>query len=103
DLGDLCLEMGATGGVLELAPQPIGDAGFGASGTSGALVGGRSTRADRRESCHPAAEIVSRYTSEAGVDDDPYTADRQRRFGDVGAQHHPPPPTRRRRQGEVLL
>ena len=39
DLGDLGLEVGPPRGVLELAPQPVGDAGLGASGATGALVG----------------------------------------------------------------
>ena len=34
DLGDLGLEVGPAGGVLELAPQPIGDARLGASGAA---------------------------------------------------------------------
>ena len=103
DLGDLGLEVGATGGVLELAPQPIGDAGFGAPGPPRTLIGRRSAGADRREARHARAEIVSRHASQPGVDHDPHAADGQRRLGDVGAQHHSSPPGRRWHQRHVLL
>ena len=78
DLGDLGLEMGSTSGVLEFAPQPVGDARFGPPGSSGTLVGRRSAGADGREASHPAAEVVPWHPSQAGVDDDAHAADRQR-------------------------
>ena len=78
DLGDLGLEVGPPGGVLELAPQPVGDAGLGPPGAPGTLVGRRPAGADGREASHARAEVVSWHAGQAGVDDDAHAADRQR-------------------------
>ena len=103
DLGDLGLEVRPPRAVLELAPEPVGDARFGTPGASGALIGGRSARADRGETGHPGALVESWDSGQAGVDHDANTVDRQRRLGDVGAQHDAATTMGRRFEREVLL
>ncbi len=89
--------------VLELAPQPVGDARLGTPGPPGALVGRRPARRHRGQPAHPGALVEARHPGQAGVDDDAHAGHRERRLGDVGGQHHPPAAGRRRGQRGVLL
>ena len=89
--------------VLDLRPQPVGDARLDASGPAGALVGRVAADRHRRQPGHAGRRVEARRPGEPAVDDDAHALDGQRRLGDVGRQHDAPPARRRRRQGEVLL
>ena len=86
DAEDLGLGERAAGGVLDLRPQPPGDAGTEATGAPGALVGRCPRRRDGPQPGHAGAGVDGRLTGEPGVDDDVHALDGERRLGDVGGE-----------------
>ncbi len=88
-LGDLGLQVGAAGAVLELAPQPVRRAGLGAAGAAGALVGRCSAGGDGGEAGHAGALVEAGHAGQARVHHHAHAVHGERRLGDVGAQHHP--------------
>ncbi len=80
--------------VFELAPEAVGGPGLGASRPSGALLGRSAARCHRGESSHTGPRVEPRFASEARIDDDADTVDRQRGLRDVGAQHDASTPGR---------
>ena len=102
-LGDLGRPVPGAGAVFELAPQPVGGAGLGASGAARSLLGRRPARRHRGEPRHSGAGVEARLAGEAAVDDHPDAVDGQRRLGDVGRQHDPSATGPRRCECSVLL
>ena len=88
------------------APSPhsrIADAGRGAAGAAGALLGGRARDALQFEPIHAARRIEQAAPLEPGVDDDAHAVDGQAGLGDVGGEHDLAAPGLRRLQRGVLL
>ena len=71
DLGDLGGPVGRPAAVLDLAPQPVGDARLGAPGPPGSLVGRVAADRHRRQARHAGADVEARRPGQPAVDDDP--------------------------------
>ena len=89
--------------MLDLRPQPVGDARPGAPGPAGPLVGRRLRGGPGLQPGEPAAWVVAGAADLAAVDHDPHAVDGQAGLGDVGGEHDPAPAGRRRGQRQVLL
>ncbi len=103
DLGDLGLEVGPSGAVFQLAPQPVGRARFGAPGATRPLLRRCPRGGHRRQPRHARALVEPGHAGQAGVHHHPHPVHREGGLGDVGGEHHPSPPGRRGLQRKVLF
>ena len=103
DRGDLGGAVRRPAAVLDLRPQPVGDAWLRAPGSTGALVGRVAADRHRGQARHPGGRVEPWRSGKPAVDDDPDPLDRERGLGDVGRQDDAPPAGWRRGEGEVLL
>ena len=104
DLSDLGFEVCAAGGVFQLAPQPVGDAGLCSSGTAGALVG-RGARlvltVVRRVMPLPRSWLGTRARPASTTMRTPLTVSDDSAMSVL--KHHTPSPGRGRLQRQILL
>ena len=93
---------GSSEAVCGFVPQPIADAGLGASGAAPPLVGRGARHAHGLEPGQPHVGLVARHPRQAGVDHHAHPFDRQRRLGDRGREHDLSAARRCRRDRPIL-
>ena len=88
---------------LRLVPQPVANAGLGASGAAAALIGSRACDPHRFEAGDADIGLVARDAGQPAVDHDSHALDGDRGFRDRSREHDLAPAGRGGGDGAVLL